>query len=294
MSRKEIEQRAMDLYARQLELEARLEKLDMSDPSEDLAEAIADPSLDVDTALRRAAEIPSKTRDRELLMNAIDATRAARQAVLRELAAYDAEALQRNVDAQRRELSKRENRQRELIKALLDYEELDIRSAGHLGAAIDPSGLLHVSKTRMQAQAVDAQAREAQAVANRDVSCGQCTGESLPDLLHRFVDRDNLYPQAPLGWRVVGPTLQSIREWFASQQKAASDQSRFGRITWKLIWKGAAIVTTDKYNVVSGFSIEPHRHVETFGPSTDPPAKGAPITVVENVPRGHAPKIAVR
>jgi hypothetical protein len=93
---------------------------------------------------------------------------------------------------------------------------------------------------------------------------------------------------------VVGPTLKSIREWFASQQKAASDQSRFGRITWKLIWKGAAIVTTDKYNVVSGFSIEPHRHVETFGPSTDPPAKGAPITVVENVPRGHAPKIAVR
>jgi hypothetical protein len=260
-----------------------------------LAEAVGDTSIDLDAALERAREIPSKGRDRELLMNAIDATRLAREAVLRELARYDAEALRRNVDAQRKQIEKREARQRELLQQLFEHEELTATTAGHLGASIDPAtGLLHVSRTRMMGQALDAQEREASSVAGRDVSSGQCSGESLRDLLDRFCDLSGLYPAAPLGYRTIGPRLSDIRTWFAGQEKAAADQSRHGRITWKLVWNGSQIVLSGNYNVVSGFSIERPRYVETFGPSTDPPAKGAPITVVENVPRGHAPKIAVR
>jgi hypothetical protein len=244
-------------------------------------------SIDVDAALERAREVPSRSKDQELLREAIAAVRQQRAKVLRQLAEYDSQALMLNTVAQRKEVEKREAKQRKMLADLLAFEELDVKSAGSpefaaahsLSAAIDhATGLLHVSKTRMVAQALDSQQREAHSVAGRPVDSGQCSGSDLEDLIRRIVDADGLYPN--LGPWNLAPTFESIRQWFAAQEKTASEQAKYGKVSYKLVWEHGEIVVQGRYNVQSGVTVEPRKYVESFAPSGGPIPPGARVTEV--------------
>jgi hypothetical protein len=288
----ELEKQARELFQREIQLDQRLVAALEPATDEDLAEAISDTSVDLDAALQRAAEVPSRTRDQELLRNAISGVRAERRKVLRAIAESQADGIRTYLTVQRRQLSEREARQKRMLGELMEVEGLTLATSGKLATAINPqTRLLHTSETERQRAAIDAESRRADEVAGRPVDSGVCIADDVDDMIRRLVDVGGLYPQ--LGPWNLAPTFESIREWFAAQEKAikAGANTR-GQITYKLVWKGAKIVTAGNYNVVSGFTVTLPRYVESFGPSTDPPAKGAAVSVVENVPRGHAPKIA--
>jgi hypothetical protein len=283
MDRPELEKKAKDLFATEVSLSQKL--YDAQEPApEELGEAAAE--LSADALLDRLRDTPSRETDCRLLRRAIDGIRLERAKVLRQIAECDAEGIHAYVRVQRRLVKQREEKQRKLLADLFEHEELDPRQAGQLSAAIDhATGLLHVSSSRMRAQTLDAEERRANEVAGRSVDSGVCIATDVQDMIARLIDAGGLYT-GRLGASVIGPTLESVREWFAANEKAAAEQSRFGKVTFKLVWQRGEIVLKGRYNVQSGISVEPHRHTETIAPNVDPiPVGKAGVRITETVKR---------
>lgn len=251
MDRQQIESEAKKLFLKEIELDGK--RVDAQEPAvEDIGEAAAE--LSADALLDRLRDSPSRETDVKLLRRAIDAVRVERAKVLRQLAEYEADIIRVSVAAQRKHVAEREARQQRMIRDLLEFEDLPARQAGKLSQAIDERGTLHLSKTRTLALAVDAEERRAGEVAGRAIDEGQCSGKDADDLISRIVDANGLYPQ--LGPWTLAPTFESIREWVIGQQKVIRDGANLvGEITYKLVWRAGQIVTKDKFNVQSGFTV---------------------------------------